>query len=64
MERTTKEMDLRQITVDGIKMKFDFQYFGKNRKAVEFDFSLHGGGQMSQLLMKSSVEVDQTIRSE
>ena len=46
MKERQKEMDLRQITVDGIKMKFDFQYFGKKPKeGWSLYFSLHGGGQ-------------------
>ena len=46
MKERQKEMDLRQITVDGMKMKFDFQYFGKKPKeGWSLYFSLHGGGQ-------------------
>ena len=46
MKERQKEMDLRQITVDGMKMKFDFQYFGKKPKeGRSLYFSLHGGGQ-------------------
>ena len=46
MKERQKEMDLRQITVDGTKMKFDFQYFGKKPKeGWSLYFSLHGGGQ-------------------
>ena len=46
MKERQKEMDLRQITVDDMKMKFDFQYFGKKPKeGWSLYFSLHGGGQ-------------------
>ena len=46
MKERQKEMDLRQITVDGMKMKFDFKYFGKKPKeGWSLYFSLHGGGQ-------------------
>ena len=46
MRERQKEMDSRQITVDGIKMKFDFQFFGEKPKGGwSLYFSLHGGGQ-------------------
>ena len=41
-----KEMDLRQITVDGVKMKFELKFYGKKPKeGWSLYFSLHGGGQ-------------------
>ena len=41
-----KEMDSREITVDGVKMKFDLKYFGnKPKEGWSLYFSLHGGGQ-------------------
>ena len=33
-----KEMDLRQITVDGVKMKFELKFYGKNQKKGGFIF--------------------------
>ena len=50
-----KEMDSRQITVNGIKMKFDFQFSVKNRKkAGVYIFRFMVADKRSQLLMKSS----------
>ena len=41
-----KEMDLRQITVDGVKMKFELKFYGeKPKEGWSLYFSLHGGGQ-------------------
>ena len=46
MKERQKEMDLRQITVDGVKMKFGLKFFGKKPKeGWSLYFSLHGGGQ-------------------
>ena len=46
MEERQKEMDLRQITVDGVKMKFELKFYGKKPKeGWSLYFSLHGGGQ-------------------
>ena len=46
MKERQKEMDLRQITVDGVKMKFELKFYGKKPKeGWSLYFSLHGGGQ-------------------
>ena len=46
MKERQKEMDLRQITVDGMKMKFELKFYGKKPKeGWSLYFSLHGGGQ-------------------
>ena len=46
MKKRQKEMDLRQIVVDGVKMKFELKFFGKKPKeGWSLYFSLHGGGQ-------------------
>ena len=46
MKERQKEMDLRQITVDGVKMKFEIKFYGeKPKEGWSLYFSLHGGGQ-------------------
>ena len=46
MKERQKEMDLRQITVDGVKMKFELKFYGeKPKEGWSLYFSLHGGGQ-------------------
>ena len=38
MKERQKEMDLRQITVDGVKMKFELKFYKKTKRGVEFIF--------------------------